>query len=128
MRRISAGKDYVCNASNPRYFPDRIGGVKQNSVCFSGTASLEAASGNTAIQSQGQCHSTWIRQISLATTKLQQPRPDSLYHNAGSWLYLQPWSSSEKPLFSARSKNNMLLSATKLSTVQLRGESGINPA
>ncbi|KAI1240482.1 Double zinc ribbon and ankyrin repeat-containing protein 1, partial [Lamprotornis superbus] len=66
-----------------------------------GTASLEAASGNTAIQSQGQCHNMWTRQTSLATMKLQQSRPDSLYYNAGSWLYLQPWSSSEIPLFSA---------------------------
>lgn len=53
IRRILAEKDFVCSASNPRYFPDRVGGVKQNSLCFSGTASLEAASGNTAIQSQG---------------------------------------------------------------------------
>lgn len=58
--------------------------------------------------------------MSLATMKLQQSRPDYLYYSAGSWLDLQPWSSSEKPLFSAKSKSNMmLLSATKWSIIQL---------
>lgn len=34
-RRIPAKKDYVCRASNARYFPDRLRWVTENSVCFS---------------------------------------------------------------------------------------------